>query len=64
MKTLLGFLMMLGTGGIIYIMLYTAFVFFLGLDARVAGVLSGGLIGVVHYVWGYTTGENKKISDE
>ena len=56
--------MMLGTGGIIYIMLYTAFVFFLGLDARVAGVLSGGLIGVVHYVWGYTTGENKKISDE
>lgn len=56
--------MMLGTGGIIYIMLYTAFVFFLGLDARVSGFLSGGLIGVVHYVWGYTTGENKKTSDE
>ena len=64
MKTLFGFLMMLGTGGIIYIMLYTAFVFFLGLDARVSGFLSGGLIGVVHYVWGYTTGENKKTSDE
>lgn len=63
MKTLIGFLMMLGTGGIIYIMLYTAFVFFLGLDARVAGFLSGGLIGVVHYVWGYATGE-KKTSEE
>jgi hypothetical protein len=63
-KTLLGFLMMLGTGGIIYMMLYTAFVFFLGLDARVAGFLSGGLIGIVHYVWGYATGENKTTSDE
>lgn len=56
--------MMLGTGGIIYMMLYTAFVFFLGLDARLAGFLSGGLIGIVHYVWGYATGENKTTSDE
>ena len=63
-KTLIGFVMMLLSGGLIYAMCYTAMVFFFGLDVRVSGFLTGGIVGIAHYVWGYTTGENKKTSDE
>ena len=56
--------MMLLSGGLIYAMCYTAMVFFFGLDVRVSGFLTGGIVGITHYVWGYTTGENKKTSDE
>lgn len=64
MKTLYGFVLMLLSGGLIYAMAYTAMVFFFGLDVRVSGFLTGGIVGIAHYVWGYTTGENKKTSDE
>lgn len=46
-------------------MCYTAMVFFFGLDVRVSGFLTGGIVGIAHYVWGYSTGEkNKKTSDK
>lgn len=64
MKTLLGFVLMLLTGGLIYAMAYTAMVFFFGLEVRVSGFLTGGIVGIAHYVWGYSTGENKKTSDK
>lgn len=63
MRTLFGFLIMLLSGGLLYAMLYTALVYFFALDVRVAGFLTGGVVGLTHYVWGYTTGENK-TSDE
>nr|DAS78293.1 MAG TPA: hypothetical protein [Caudoviricetes sp.] len=55
---------MLLSGGLIYAMAYTAMVFFFGLDVRVSGFLAGGIVGIAHYVWGYSTGENKKTSDK
>ena len=63
MKTVLGFLIMLLSGGLLYAMLYTALVYFFELDVRVAGFLTGGVVGLSHYVWGYTTGKNKTASE-
>ena len=63
MKTLLGFLIMLLSGGLLFAMLYTALVYFFAIDARVAGFLTGGVVGLAHYVWGYTTGENKTSNE-
>lgn len=63
MKTLFGFLIMLLSGGLLYSLAYTAMVYYFGFDVRVAGFLTGGAVGLTHYVWGYTTGENK-TSDE
>ena len=59
MKTLFGFLIMLLSGGLLFAMLYTALVYFFALDVRAAGFLTGGAVGLVHYVWGYTTGEKQ-----
>lgn len=63
MKTLFGFLIMLLSGGLLYSLVYTAMVYYFGFDPRIAGFITGGIIGLTHYVWGYTTGENK-TSDE
>jgi hypothetical protein len=63
-KTLLGFLVMLLSGGLLYAMVYTGFVFFFGLDVRVSGFLTGGIVGIAHYFWGYSTHESKETSNE
>lgn len=63
MKTLFGFLIMLLSGGLLYSLAYTAMVYYFGFDSRIAGFITGGIVGLTHYVWGYTTGENK-TSDE
>ena len=63
MKTLFGFLIMLLSGGLLYSLAYTAMVYYFGFDQRIAGFITGGIVGLTHYVWGYTTGENK-TSDE
>ena len=63
MKTLFGFLIMLLSGGLLYSLAYTAMVYYFWFDPRIAGFITGGIVGLTHYVWGYTTGENK-TSDE
>ena len=55
---------MLLSGGLLYAMGYTGFVFFFGLDVRVSGFLTGGIVGIAHYFWGYSTHESKETSNE